>query len=500
MRLANHLIRHPSGTWHFRVIVPKILRHFFGKSVVKRSLKTCEPLQARIHAHELALRYAALFALARRMVMPKPSIADILASHAAGQTRTFGIERDAQTGQVTKLQTNGSADDNAAALEALKIMFASPLPPPRATAPAAALTSTQAPAGISSIELGEASRKYLKTLRSPTPPKTITQKAAAVNGLCQFKGLKAHMHELTRTDVADWIQTVRDSGIANTTIGNKTAYLKAFFKWGQGAGHFPQGDNPAEKQITPGKNEKRQRLKYGFRAFTPDDLAKLYDPVALRALNEQTRWGALIGLYTGARVGEVGQLALEDFFDDPSGVWVMRITDDGEGQSVKNEASKRTIPVHPHLVQLGLKARIEHLHAQHELRLFPRAKAGSVNGMGNWLSKSFGDHVKKIGLSVPVGKLGFHSLRKTVIQTLKDFGVREEARKEYVGHELEGEHHARYGRLFSPKQLLEGVGEGPLKTEGIRALTYGFDLAAISDALAAPPPKITRRRKPHLNK
>jgi integrase len=193
-------------------------------------------------------------------------------------------------------------------------------------------------------------------------------------------------------------------------------------------------------------------------------------------------------------VSEIGQLALVDFFEE-SGVFSMRISDEGIGQSIKNEASRRTIPVHPHLIELGLKDRVERLRATGETQLFPRAKAGSVNGMGNWLSKSFGDHLARHGIQSPVGIVGFHSLRKTVIQALKDCGVREEARKEYVGHELEGEHHVRYGKLFSPAQLLNGVPKGALETAGIRELTYELDLDAVRSALAAPPPERRQRQR-----
>jgi hypothetical protein len=115
--------------------------------------------------------------------------------------------------------------------------------------------------------------------------------------------------------------------------------------------------------------------------------------------------------------------------------------------------------------------------------------------MGNWLSKSFGDHLEKCGITTAVGKVGFHSLRKTVIQALKDIGVREEARKEYVGHEQEGEHHEAYGKLFTAPQLLNGVGAGPLQTAGVAVLTFGLDIGATREALAAPPPARKKKKR-----
>jgi hypothetical protein len=38
MRLPHHLLRHKSGVFYFRLIVPRDLQAVFGKKVIKRSL------------------------------------------------------------------------------------------------------------------------------------------------------------------------------------------------------------------------------------------------------------------------------------------------------------------------------------------------------------------------------------------------------------------------------------------------------------------------------
>lgn len=495
MRTPHYLVRHRSGVWHFRLRVPRSLWTVLGVSVIKRSLGTCDVLRARATAYVLGLRYAAYFAAAREAAMPKPpppSVADILANVGAGRTHDWTLERDPASGMLTKITTDGSAQDNAGALDAMRIVFASALPPARPSAPPEAV-----PAGIVANSLSAATSTYLATLKGRIPAKTLTQKRAAIESFAKYKGPKVDVHTVSRTDVSQWLDSLRTSGLTTSTLENKCAYLKGFFTWAQGAGHYPVGEerNPSTKHIQRGKNEKRQRRKHGFKALTLEQVRKLYAPEVLAGTNTQTRWGALVGLYTGARVGEVGQLALGDFFDD-DGVWSMNITDEGVGQSVKNEASVRTIPVHPDLVHLGLRERVDALLARGETQLFPRAKAGSVNGMGNWLSKAFGRLLAEQEIRVPVGKVGFHSLRKTVIQALKDLGVREEARKEYVGHENAGEHHEVYGKIFSARQLLHGVASGPFQTAGVEGLTFGLDLDGVGAALTAPdPPRKKKGRK-----
>jgi len=139
------------------------------------------------------------------------------------------------------------------------------------------------------------------------------------------------------------------------------------------------------------------------------------------------------------------------------GIPCIRITNEGKGQSVKNDASLRTIPIHPALLALGLLERVEELRAAGEVRLFPRVKMDGVNGAGNWLSKAFTRHVTAHLRLPEKGKFGFHSLRKSVVQGLQTVGVPSELRAAYVGHELGDEHHGTYSRKPTMSELLVEV-------------------------------------------
>lgn len=219
---------------------------------------------------------------------------------------------------------------------------------------------------------------------------------------------------------------------------------------------FAKDDNPAAGQILYRTREKRARRVLGFKAFSIDQIRILFSREALEGLSEAAQWGAWIGLYTGARVAEVGQLALADFIME-EGIPCIRITNEGAGQSVKNDASLRTIPVHPVLISMGLLDRVAMLKASGETRLFPKVKVDGVNGAGNWLSKAFTLHVEK-NLALPEkGKIGFHSLRKSVVQGLQTAGVSSEHRAAYVGHELGDEHYGTYSRRPRMVELLVEV-------------------------------------------
>lgn len=67
-------------------------------------------------------------------------------------------------------------------------------------------------------------------------------------------------------------------------------------------------------------------------------------------------WIPLLALFTGGRLEELCQLHPDDAAQVPyheeggeALAWVIRITDEGEGQGLKNAGSRRRVPLHPEL-------------------------------------------------------------------------------------------------------------------------------------------------------
>jgi len=491
--------------WHFRLNVPRDLQAALGLRYIKKSLCTRDPSLARIGAYVLSAKYAQLFARARGVgaVMAKDS-------KEAGDPiiRTRKREMILRTGSgieildyVCRINADGSAsieangpEDHALAMEAWTEMAedvpaflrqeVSKSEPEdsslRSAMEALGASLTQsfavqkaAPAPSRPRPIGAAIDRWLKSIEADTLKKTLIIKTAAVMGFARHVGMKKMLHEVRHEDVHAWVEALRASGLQTPTLVNKCSYLRGFFTWAVQAGaypKFPKDENPAMGHVVFRKQEKKKRKAFGFKAFTLEQIQALYSRGALAKLSEGARWGAVIGLYTGARVSEVGQLALVDF-TTVDGVPCMTITDEGEGQSVKNEPSLRTIPIHPDLLTLGLMERVETLRKQGEKRLFPRVKIGSVNGQGDWLSKAYGRHIEAVGIPKPAkGKYGFHSLRKTAIQTMKAAKVPLEWRCAYVGHDLDEEHVETYSGEYGPREMREIVSKGLCWGLNIRAL------------------------------
>jgi integrase len=331
------------------------------------------------------------------------------------------------------------------------------VPPPAAAPVARQVVPTTS--HLPNKAIGKAIDEWETEIKSGTRPKTLVIKRMAVADFAKVFGSKRPVFEVTRVEIGAWVSELRARNLATPTIVNRLSYFKGSLEWCKGKGfiEFPRNDSPATGHVTYKTREKRMRKKHGYKAFNDAQLKLLFAPVPLGRLNKDARLGTWMGLYLGARVSEIGQLALDDFFD-VEGIPCLRITDEGEGQSTKNHSSNRIIPVHPELIKLGLLKKVVRMRSMGETRLFPKVGKGAMNGAGDWLSKAFGRYVK-LALPAPdVGKLGFHSFRKTVIQTLQAAGVQAELRAAYVGHELDDEHHASYSMDAPKHQVLDAIG------------------------------------------
>jgi integrase len=63
-------------------------------------------------------------------------------------------------------------------------------------------------------------------------------------------------------------------------------------------------------------------------------------------------WLPLIMLFSGARPNEIAQLHVSDILQTESGTWYMNCIDE-DGRSLKTQASRRRVPIHPELIRIG---------------------------------------------------------------------------------------------------------------------------------------------------
>lgn len=167
------------------------------------------------------------------------------------------------------------------------------------------------------------------------------------------------------------------------------------------------------------------------------------------------KWGPLIGLYTGARLNEIAQIHIQDILQE-DGLWYFDLNDD-EGKKLKTAASKRAVPVHPRLIELGLIDYVSDLRSSRQPKLFPSFTYCTKNGWGRALGRWFNETFLP-DLGIKSESLVFHSLRHTVTNSLQREGVPEPIVQAIIGHtrsNMLGQHYSASG--FKLRQLHEAL-------------------------------------------
>lgn len=124
--------------------------------------------------------------------------------------------------------------------------------------------------------------------------------------------------------------------------------------------------------------------------------------------DEGIYWVPLLGLYTGARAGEIIQLNVADVCE-LGGIHYLKITDDGEEQDTKTDSSIREIPLHPVLLDLGFLGFAAKQRRAGNIRLFPEMPKASDGYYSTAYAPRFNRFLTD--LKIKHNKNSFHSFR-----------------------------------------------------------------------------------------
>ncbi|WP_085614485.1 MULTISPECIES: site-specific integrase [unclassified Pseudomonas] len=266
--------------------------------------------------------------------------------------------------------------------------------------------------------------------------------------LCpQYFGLRPEFKGKTLRQVVDSGSSYKT--ITAVTVNNRLRKLTAFLNWCKTNGYVT--DNPLTGMKVMTGSAKEARL-----SFERPDLNALLNHDVLRREARKHPWRywlPLLGRTTGARLEELCQLRVDDFIEQ-QGVQCIRIDDSREGQNLKNASSRRVLPLHPSLIELGLLQYAESVRTDGADRLFPELEA--VRGKrGHAASKWFGRYKTKLGITDP--RKTFHSFRHTFIDDLRDAGVQDSLIKRMVGHEDSSVTFGIYGSRTPIKAMVEAM-------------------------------------------
>ena len=110
----------------------------------------------------------------------------------------------------------------------------------------------------------------------------------------------------------------------------------------------------------------------------------------------------------------------------------MSLLNDTEDKSLKTQSSNRIVPLHPHLVEIGLIDYMEDVKNSGVVKLFPNLKSETSTGFGSAVGRWFARYLKH--LDIKKKEKNFHSFRHTVVNHLTSKQVYQPFIKELIGH------------------------------------------------------------------
>jgi len=197
------------------------------------------------------------------------------------------------------------------------------------------------------------------------------------------------------------------------------------------------------------------------RPWTDDELGAFFSqvlytayklPKPKRAGADAAYWIPLLGLYTGARVGELAQLRLSDVESDGQ-IDQLSITDEGEGQKVKSAAGVRKVPIHSELIRLGFLDYVKTMRDQGHALLWPKLVTRGIKP-GDYFGRWFGVYRKALGFGLYPD---FHCMRHTVRSQMAEAEVSEQVMDTIVGHEVKGSTGAKVYTHRSKKAMQKAI-------------------------------------------
>ena len=478
---APLLLVRKSG-FYCRFLVPSDLRQTLGQRYIVRSLGYCTRDEARWHASALALKLAAAFATLREGLSmdfnefkAKVSIADIrdfTAKKITTRSGTVleGVEvRNAEEVKLLNefVQANGGMAENAPTATTPAPLPAAPVGPPRSASVDILLSERMAQhdklnkkANKSEKLLDEYDRalRRLIALCGDKPPADYTvADADAYEDMLLNLPVYPKQHDvfqgLDEPKMAQMNKTLGHPKVGVRTIEKHFDRARAFFNWCIKRHYMSEPNHFSDRQIA----SKESRNEISRRPFDDDDVRRIFDAELYKSRNEpHLFWGPLLGMMTGARVNEIAQLYTADVVCD-KGAYGFVIDKKRERQRLKNKHSRRSVPLHPKLVELGFIDYVEDVKRHGFDMLFPMLPWSDANGYGDALADAF--HRGYLRSTTPTGtgvvrkraapRVGlddptktFHSFRhrfcNEIYQRLSETNIKSEHVKEITGHEREG--------------------------------------------------------------
>jgi integrase len=453
-RTGYSLLYRRQGIYRFRRFVPKDLREIIGQREIKVSLRTTDLETAKRRLALEVIKSDRRFEEARR----------ILANPDARAFRA--VQQDVEHRRKWP-RTDDELDAESLALtDALEEATDAKPDPVRAKILRAVLDARQSdPDGMQASSEDNPTLSVLfdrwRSERTP-PPKTWQEWTTARKRFEQVLGGDVPVRLITKAHVRAYkeslLRTPKRHGnsavLSPASVTKGLGAIRSVLAWAVGQGYLDA--NPADGIRHAGARSAEQRSRR--LPYDADDLKRIFGQK--REPGADT-WLPLLGLWTGARLEELGGLRVEDIKEEGSVPYIFIRASDG--RRLKNRGSERRVPLHSELVRAGFLDYVTERRRKGDVLLFPELKADSHGTRTRMWGKRFARHVRLVCGVTDKRKASFHSLRHSFVDAARAVMI-EEHRHAITGHSGGG-----VGRTYGTSVPLSVLAESMAKVryEGV---------------------------------
>lgn len=290
----------------------------------------------------------------------------------------------------------------------------------------------------------------------------LTQMYDLLRALPAMYGKAARWKGMTPMAIVESTQGEDMARLTMKTMKRHFAALGTLFSYLIKRGEY-DGANPAHGFHFPQKGRPSQRRKMWqgekLRALFASPVwtgckskASRGKPGAL-IIKDEKYWLPLLGLYHGNRLEEFAQLSCGDVRQE-DGIHYLDVNDE-EDKQVKNAQSKRRVPIHPKLVEMGFLGYIDSTASSPGDALFPNLPLSAMGKRGHSFTQWWTRYRREIGLYEP--GLDYHSFRHGVTTKLYEADVMEPIIDELTGHDGQSTSRRVYKKDMPIRKLYDAI-------------------------------------------
>lgn len=244
--------------------------------------------------------------------------------------------------------------------------------------------------------------------------------------------------------------------MSSRSINKGLTSISGLLNWCINEGYC--NDNPAARMRIAISDTKKATSRR--QPFSPEELRTIFEESPVFAEGERPQGGAaeaaywipILGLYTGARLEEIGTRQVTDIRQH-NGIWYIDINADAPGMSVKTASSIRRVPIHRRVLELGFLEYRDRIAQSHK-DLFPQVHA-KARARTTSYSKWFNRYLRN-ACGIEDTRKVFHSFRHTFKDACREAGIQQDVHDALTGH-TDGSVSKTYGSGHSLNTLNEAI-------------------------------------------